>query len=48
MGRKAFGPTKKRSCDTKHCQKAKKASESKSRTGEGVRHPRAFESQAVI
>lgn len=48
MGRKASGPTKKRSCDTKHCLKAKTSPGPKAKAGEGIRHPRAFEGQAVI
>lgn len=32
MGRKAFGPSKKKACDTHHCKKSKKSASAK--TGE--------------
>lgn len=44
MGRKAFGPRKKKACDFKKCLKKKKEHEAKTKFAEGgvLLHPRAF------
>jgi hypothetical protein len=42
MGRKAFGPTKKKACDTRRDCKKKKKSESEVKFETGLKHSRAF------
>lgn len=43
MGRKAFGPSKKKACDFKKCLKKKQPHELREKAGEGsLKHPRAF------
>jgi len=42
MGRKAFGPSKKKACDFKKCLKKKKEHAEKQAVGEPLLHPRAF------
>ncbi len=48
MGRRAFGPKKKKACDLKNCRKEKIQPKFRVEINSGLKHPRAFETQAAV